>query len=499
MRTRPADAPAPRRRARLPRPLAALLAVVALFGVGWALITPAWQSPDEDVHFAYVQSLVERHARPGDGPGAVSTAQYESMQATNTDATVFLTIARPPWSRTAHERWLKRTARASQSDGGGANAASGYPPAYYLAETVGYALAAPHANVLTHLYAARLFSVVFLLLTTAGVWLLAGELTGRRRDLQLLAAGCVGLWPMLEFMSASVNPDALLYASWTWTLWLGVRMLRSRITAANAVALCGCAIVAVATKSTSLALLPAVGFALVFSLWRRVRGRGFAGRRVGATAGIALALAVALMVVAGPRIAEHLTSQASFVHSAGRSNVREFLSYVWQFYLPRLPFQHPVSFSLPTISSYPAYNVWVATGWAAFGWVTVFFPRGVYGWFLAITVLVAIAAVGRGVRLVVSNRRTAAIRAVVVPVGAFLGLAALVLVVGLHYTEYKLRSPTLQGRYLFPLSALGGLAVALAATWLPQRARAYAVGAVLGALVLFELSCLGLVAQHYYG
>lgn len=276
-------------------------------------------------------------------------------------------------------------------------------------------------------------------------------------------------------------------------------MLRSRITAANAVALCGCAIVAVATKSTSLALLPAVGFALVFSLWRRVRGRGFAGRRVGATAGIALALAVALMVVAGPRIAEHLTSQASFVHSAGRSNVREFLSYVWQFYLPRLPFQHPVSFSLPTISSYPAYNVWVATGWAAFGWVTVFFPRGVYGWFLAITVLVAIAAVGRGVRLVVSNRRTAAIRAVVVPVGAFLGLAALVLVVGLHYTEYKLRSPTLQGRYLFPLSALGGLAVALAATWLPQRARAYAVGAVLGALVLFELSCLGLVAQHYYG
>ena len=49
-----------------PRSLAALLAVVAIVGVGWALIVPPWQSPDTVAHFAYAQSLAAGLPLPGD-------------------------------------------------------------------------------------------------------------------------------------------------------------------------------------------------------------------------------------------------------------------------------------------------------------------------------------------------------------------------------------------------------------------------------------------------
>ncbi len=57
------------RHARPPASLALLLVAVALLGITWALLNPAWQSPDEQWHFGYAQTLAERGALPG-GDGA---------------------------------------------------------------------------------------------------------------------------------------------------------------------------------------------------------------------------------------------------------------------------------------------------------------------------------------------------------------------------------------------------------------------------------------------
>ena len=43
--------------ASIPASLGALLGVVAIVGIAWALIVPPFQSPDEPTHFAYAQSL----------------------------------------------------------------------------------------------------------------------------------------------------------------------------------------------------------------------------------------------------------------------------------------------------------------------------------------------------------------------------------------------------------------------------------------------------------
>ncbi len=212
-----AVAASPARRLAAPRPLAALLVAVAFIGVSWALVNPAWQAPDEDVHFSYVQTLNELHRLPGSAGASLSFAQVDAMQSMNTDPVVFFSFARPESSRLTYEAYQRRAAHDSERDGGGRNSASTYPPAYYLLESVGYQLAGS-GDVLSHLYATRLLSVVWLLVTTSAVWLLAGELFGRRRELQLVAAAAAGLWPMLDFMSAAVNPDPLMYATWSLAL-----------------------------------------------------------------------------------------------------------------------------------------------------------------------------------------------------------------------------------------------------------------------------------------
>ena len=500
-RTAPARRAALRARraiAAVPRPLAALLVAVALFGVTWSLVVPPWQSPDEDVHFSYVQTLAQRHALPGSGPASVSTAELHSIKATNADSTE-LGAGQPQWSGLAFTQWLASTRHDSQSDGGGPNTASGYPPAYYAAETLGYALAGPHANVLDHLYAARMFSVIWLLFTTAGAWLLAGELTGRRRPLQLLAAASVGLWPMLVYVSASVNPDSLMYASWAWSLWLGVVIIRRGLTARLAAAFCACVAVAVLTKASSLALVPAAAFVLGLGAWRL----GRVALRRAIVAGL-----VGVVVFAVPfgswELGTRLANRPAFAQVSEATgsgdhplNLREFASYVWEYYLPRLPGQQEHHFDLPVISSYPAYNVWVATGWAAFGWVTVYFSHGVYPWFLAITLLIGLGALVKLAILAIRHRTSTALRNGLA-IAVFFGLAVVVLLGGLHLTEYRLRGPTNQGRYLFPVASLAGMAVVGAVTLLPRRLRSGAVGVVLALLVLYQFACLGLVASHYY-
>src|SRR4051794_17187538 len=54
------------RSSRVPQSLLALLVVVGVVGVAWAVLQPPFQVTDEDVHFSYVDTLAQRGALPGD-------------------------------------------------------------------------------------------------------------------------------------------------------------------------------------------------------------------------------------------------------------------------------------------------------------------------------------------------------------------------------------------------------------------------------------------------
>lgn len=481
----------------VPAPLGALLAVVALFGVSWALVNPPWQGPDEDVHFSYVQTLGEQHRLPGAFNTPLSSAQVDAMRTINNDPIVFFTFAKPEWSQRAYEQWQTRTADLPLDDGGGNSTASGYPPAYYLSVTPAY-MVAGSSNVITHLYAARLLSVVWLLVTTTAAWLLMGELFGRRRELQLVGAAAVGLWPMLNFLSASVNPDSMLYATWGLAMWLGTRIIRRGLSVGQAAGLGACVGLAMLTKATSIALVPAGAFVVVLGVTQLLRRRELLQALVTGLAaiGVFVLLVSAWTLVVGAQDRPAYGQVAGV--TAGVLDLREFASYIWQYYLPRVPFQNDVHFSNATISDYPAYSVWIATGWAAFGWVTVYFPVWAYWIFLAITVAIGLGALGAGLRWLRPNWRSPVLRSTALPIGVFFALVTGALLLGFHWAEYQARTPLNQGRYLFPLAGLAGALVVAAITWLPDRLRMRAIATVLGSLIVWQLFSLGLVASRYY-
>lgn len=525
-----------RRVPRVPAPLAILLAVVALFVAIWALIIPAWGGPDEDVHFAYVQTLVERHQIPGEGPNPVSSEQRLSMDFTNTDAVTFFNYAKPEWSETIDSQWQAQQRNATRNDGGQGNAASRNPPSYYMLETIPYRVARS-GTIFSRLYAMRLFGGLWLLVSTIGAWLLAGEVFRRNRRLQLVTAAAMGLWPMTVFISSQTNPDGMLIALWTLLLWLGTAILMRGFSLGRAAGLFLCMGLLLVTKATALAFIPAFAFVVAVGAWRlrrHVSLRGVVG------AGIAVALLL-IPVVTWTVVANHTGhqayGQATEVSGAGTSTpapsgggsagsaekgtapkqgpagpvingvpVREFASYVWQYYLPRLPFMNPIRFLIPVFSHQPAFQTLFAGSWAVFGWVNVWFHRPVYLVMLGLAALIALLALVPLARRLWTRlragRRWPGRPGRRAAVATFWALTAGTLLFGLHWTDFHQYlnhyAPFIQGRYILPLGALFALVVAQATRAVPVRFQGAAAGIALAGVFTLQIACLGLVAARYY-
>jgi 4-amino-4-deoxy-L-arabinose transferase-like glycosyltransferase len=477
-------------RKRVPAPLGGLLAAVAVLGLAWAILTPAWQAPDENSHFAYLQSVGERFDLPGDPDRSFfSTEQATAVTAMNSDQVAGVPETKPEWSERAYERWQRRDGSLPErlrENGGGPNPAAGNPPLYYLYAAAGYK-AASGGDIFDRILAARVVGLLWPLLVTLGVWLLAGELFGRDRTLQLAAAGLAGLVPMLSFISASINPDGMLYAAWALFLWLGVRALRRGLDLPTALGLAAVTGVALVVKATSYALLPALALVLAVGLWRRRRDPWPRLAAIGA------AVAAALLATVGvwTALARSLDRAASgqLVGSSSETDWPQLVSYLWQFYLPKLPFQEP----FPNTADLPLYQIFVKGFWGAYGWLEVKLAEPVY---LGLTALSAAALVAAAVALWRTRR------SIDLPVAAFFLLVAATLLAGLHWTEYHYvlggNVNFMQGRYLFPLIGIFGLALAKGLTLVPVGWRATAVAGVLGLLLTLQLYGLGLVLQRYY-
>lgn len=478
-----------------PPALGALLAVVAIAGVIWAVIVPPWQAPDEPNHFAYAQSLATRFALPGNPsrPLGFSLDEAIANNAVHANSLSFwVTSMRPDWSPQDFRSYLA-TARThpSQSDGGGPNAEANNPPLFYLFSDLAY-WASGSDNAFGRLYAMRVWGVSLLLATVIAAWLLAGEVFDRRRLPQLVCAAVCGLVPMETFMATSINPDALMVPLWTFALWLGTRLIRRGWNTAQAAGLCGLTAAAILTKATSYALVAPVLLALALA-WRsqpaalrRARLQRMAGPLV--ALGVPVLAWVAFTRTQGRSAVNSVAAPAGTGPNAG-FHIGGFFSYLWQFYLPRLPFLSRID----TTRGLAVFEVWVKEGWATFGWLDVQLPSWTYTVLGAITALIAVAG---GVLL-------AALRAARRPaLLAFFGLTLLTLLFGLHLTAYRSivggQGALLQGRYLLPVIGLLGLAVALVVRRVPPRWRGVAAGAVLAGLLLLQVLSLATVAKVYY-
>jgi 4-amino-4-deoxy-L-arabinose transferase-like glycosyltransferase len=477
--------------AAVPSALGVLLVIVVIVGIVWALFVPPWQSPDETVHFAYAQSIAERLALPGKGRSSISTDEELADQAVGASRLAFRsTQIRPDWSKHDEALYLAAAGRASRSDGGGFNPAASNPPLYYVYADLAY-WATYGGNAFDRYYAMRLWGISLLVLTVIGAWLLIGEVLGPQRLPQLAGSAIVGLLPANTFISTSVNPDAMLIALWTFALWLGARVIKRAARPRDVVLLCAVTTAAILTKGVSYALVLAAAWALLIG-WLRCdhherRGRGLL---------LALIAAICVLPVLGWFELARSTGIAP-VNAVGqaagapvrRSTLRGFLSYVWQFYLPRLP---EMNFQRVT-PGLPVYDIWLREGWGVFGWLEVRMPEPVYALLAAFTSLIAIVSAA-----IVSTFRDRLRWSLI----AFFAVALTGLLFGLHLTEYRSliagQGPVLQGRYLLPVVGIFGLAVALIVGRLPASWRAPVCGLLIAGMLLLQIVALGAVGARYY-
>ena len=449
--------------------------------VAWALLVPPFSVPDETAHFSYVQSLAENGERPPGNPpdpsvGLFSTEEQVARRLARNSVHSFDPSVKPAWEPSAEHAWQTLAGSLPRGDMRAIGPQADHPPLYYAHGVVAYA-AAPGDDLFDRLFLMRLWSGLLMLVTTAAAWLLIGELVSDRL-LQLAGAACVGLQPMATFVSAGVNPDALLFALYAVVLWLSVRIVRRGAGGGALAALLAAALAAALTKPAGLALVPAVVLVLAVVVARRWQP-GPAALAVGAV-GLS-ALFVAAGVLLNPGVEDRVQVDLRPDVMLG------FATYLWDFYLPRLPFQH--DYGMPHGGG--GWNLHEQT-WAAFGYLEVRFPDPAYVVLAAIvagTFLAAAVALRRG-RIAI-DRLTLAL---------FL-LTALSLAAGLHWRDFRSvdldGAHSIQGRYFLPLMPIVGVAVAVALSNLAPRWRPVGTALVLAGMAVLQLFSLSIVAGRF--
>jgi 4-amino-4-deoxy-L-arabinose transferase-like glycosyltransferase len=319
----------------------------------------------------------------------------------------------------------------------------------------------------------RLANIPLLLVALVFIWLLAGELVGRG-PLQYLATAVAALVPQLMNVVATINPDILLVAEWSAALWLMTLVVRRGPRRKLVVSLAGLVVVGALTQPRSLPLVVPALMAVLLG-WARERG----WRRLNP-----LTLGVGALVIGVPL--------ALVVAGRGQGSAREFGSYLWQFYLPKLSFMNttigPVSYDVRT--------GFVDRIFGTLAQLEVVLPPTIadIAWWVARLGLAALV-----VALLIRRdavRRNAGLTAVFLT-------AIWTLLLSLHLVAYRSMvsspgDPVITGRYLLPLIGLLGVAVAIVGKVLPRPARAAFTGLALAAGVAIQIVSLGLLLERFY-
>jgi hypothetical protein len=437
-------------------------AVAFLNAACWSVITPPFQVPDEPNHVAYVKTLVQTGSLPS------ASARFSAEQTAATDDLNSDAVTENPEiqsiSTRAQEQRLERdlvsSERSPEQGDGGAGEAASEPPLYYALQAIPFVLAGS-GTLLDRIELMRLLSALMGGLTALFAFLFIREALPRASWAWTVGGLGVALMPLLGFMSGAVNPDAMLYTV-TAALFYGLaRAFRRGFTRGLAVALGALTAIGFATKLNFVGIAPGVLLGIVVLGVRAARSQGHA-----AYVSMAIALAIALSPAA-LYIVGHLASGApglGIVSSAladTHGSLPRELSYIWQFYLPRLPGMHDDFGGLLTTR-----DIWLRGYVGLYGWLDTTFPHWVYE--LALVAAVVIA--GLCARGLIESRAALRSRVPELCVYGAICLGLMGLIGADSYIGFpRYNAEYGQARYLLPLLPLLGAAFALAARGARRR------------------------------
>jgi hypothetical protein len=276
------------------------------------------------------------------------------------------------------------------------------------------------------------------------------------------------------------------------TLWALAHTFRNGLTARSGL-LVGVAFgLGVLTKATLVALAPGLlvaGAVLLRRQWRSGRRDALRGL---AAAAAAVALPVVLYVVAIHTVWDRPLWSGGVVTgneaAAGARSFRGLASYLWQFYLPRLP-------GMQAQGGLGVGEVWFR-GWVGrLGWLDYAFANWVY-WIAAAAWAGLLALAARGLWV---GRATLRVRSGELATYVLL-LVGLLVAVGVQGYGFRLDTGFRfeQARYLLPLLGLYAGVVGLAVIGAGRRARAPVAVAVVALTLVHGLAALVLTVGRYY-
>jgi 4-amino-4-deoxy-L-arabinose transferase-like glycosyltransferase len=462
------------------------LALVSVAAAGfWAITTIAFDAPDESEHFAYTESLVETGRAPDPAPSA--RAAYASDEVFALDAVhhfSFIEIGdtRPPWFPIDEQSWRQRVAEQHplRSNGGGASIATEvHSPLYYAAVAPGYALGRS-GGVFAELFWTRMMSALLGAIVVVAAFGTIKELIPTRTELAVAGALLIAFEPMFSFMAGAVNNDNGVNALAALAAYLTVRAIRRGPSWRLGLALGTVCALLPLMKGTGFALFPAIGLA-VLSIGALRRTPGTAAAAAAALGGFA-GIGLVWGLLAGPFHRNVLPLPTGTGLGGGQLGGK--LTYVWEAFLPRLPFMSPHFQS----GEWPFSFIYIHRGFAAFGWYAVFFPSWVYK-----TIILVLAGVTVMVLVTAFRFRWVIIRRWPEMLFLILVIAGVLIGVELAYYSAAPRPEYLtpeQGRYAFT-AAVPIAVVAIAGLLCLSRQRATSLAAAIVAAMI----CLN-VASH---
>jgi hypothetical protein len=497
---------ASRTRLRLPTAAWVCFSVALLNGIAWGLITPLFQTPDEAGHVAYVQYVAETGKPPtGREPGAISNFSEEERRLLN--ALRWKEVQRRKDDRVpgtaTYQKRLERAVDtpASRQSGGGYTTDTNNPPLYYFGAAALYHLS-PWKDLPDRVHLLRLLSALLAAATVLFVFLFLRELLPSTPWAWTVGALAVAFQPMFGFTSSSVTSDSVLYLASAGTFYLFALAFRRGLTPRRGAAIGALAAIGLLSKLNMLGLAPGILFGLAVLVLTSDGDRRPQAIR-GALAALAVVAVPAVTYMAlnstvwdrslwfGTSGVPPLSPIVPGKHVTGEAGFLNAVSYMWQFYLPQLPFMDRDFFG-----AYQLRHIWFNGFIGQFGWLDFGFPQWVYNWALAL-VLGLLALVGRQL---VSFRHVLRSRLWELATYLMLMLGLVVLIAGVSYVARLEGVPGYeQPRYLFPLLALYGALIALAARGAGKR-YGPAVGVFLVCIAIAHTAAAMLLTlTRYYG
>jgi 4-amino-4-deoxy-L-arabinose transferase-like glycosyltransferase len=492
-----------RRRARLPTAAWVCFAVALMNGIAWGLITPLFQVPDEAGHVAYAQYVAKTGKPPTGGQSLThfSRQERELLNAIRWKAVMRRKEDRVPGTASFHKRVQRVVSTpASQLSEGGYTTDTNNPPLYYFAAAAVYHLS-PWTSLADRVHAMRLLSALLAAVTVLFVFLFLRELLPTTPWAWTVGALAVAFQPMFGFTSSGVTSDTVLYTASAGIFYLFALSFRRGLTQRRGLAIGALTAVGVLAKLNMLGLAPGIGFGLLVLVLRADGDRRRQAIRGALTALAVAAIPAALYMAINSTVWDRglwfgnsgvppLSPIVPGKHHAATGGFLNAVSYMWQFYLPRLPSMHPF------FHTYQVRQIWFNGLIGQFGWLDYGFPQWVYNWALALY-FVLVALVGREL---VSRWESLRSRLWELATYVVLTIGLLILVGATSYVARVGGAASYeQPRYLFPLLALYGALIALAARGAGKR-YGPAVGVLLVCIaVAHTAASMLLTLSRYYG